>query len=95
MATRPPCGRPIMEEIFTSIIAGLALEGLIGAGSWVDAGANDGLTACYCTLPARTDGASVVKRLWEDPTVWNLHIASWRPMAWRGRRGMDSSSPQQ
>ena len=42
-----PCDRPLMEELFNSIIAGMALEGLIGAGSWIDAGANDGSTACF------------------------------------------------
>ena len=36
-----------MEELFNSIIAGIALEGLIGDGSWLDAGANDGITSCF------------------------------------------------
>ena len=35
------CDRPLMEELFNSLIAGLALEKLIGPGSWLDAGSND------------------------------------------------------
>ena len=41
------CSLPRSEEIFNSIVAGMAREGLIQNGSWVDAGANDGSTACF------------------------------------------------
>ena len=70
------CLKPIWERMFNAIIGGLFVEGLVGPGSMLDAGAHTGAACCYYASIAPTRPMHAVEPIESNVDYIRKHYAN-------------------